>query len=127
MRDELLNLEEFTSLRETKMLAETWRRDYNHYRPHSGLGYQTPVAFALRQAGCRQPERAAGYNPQGYVRFMEKLADLEGRSPSTVGVLLSTHPPSGDRLRRLREQLALLLQRSTEEARHRYLQQMRGL
>jgi len=56
LRDELLNLEEFTSVREAKMLAETWRRDYNHCRPHSGLGYRTAARFA---AACA----AAGSSP----------------------------------------------------------------
>ena len=43
--DELLNIEEFTSVREAKVLAKQWREDYNRRRPHSALGYQTPEAF----------------------------------------------------------------------------------
>ncbi len=48
LRDELLNVEEFTSLREAKVLAKQWREDYNRRRPHSALGYQTPEAFRAR-------------------------------------------------------------------------------
>ena len=37
LRDELLNLELFLSLEEAKYVAERWRLDYNHHRPHSAL------------------------------------------------------------------------------------------
>ena len=46
LRDELLNRELFTSLMEAKVVSEDHRLAYNHRRPHSGLGYQTPAAFA---------------------------------------------------------------------------------
>src|SRR5205085_3757051 len=42
VRDELLNAEEFASLLEAQVLAKEWKRDYNHVRPHSSLGYRTP-------------------------------------------------------------------------------------
>ncbi len=47
LRDELLNAEDFADLREAKVLAARWRSDYNHRRPHSSLGYQTPAKFAV--------------------------------------------------------------------------------
>jgi transposase InsO family protein len=46
LEDELLNREEFTTLKEAKVLVEDWRLDYNHHRPHSSLKYMTPAAFA---------------------------------------------------------------------------------
>jgi putative transposase len=46
LRDDLLNREVFHSLREAKVLVESWRREYNNNRPHSGLGYMTPSAYA---------------------------------------------------------------------------------
>jgi len=46
LRDELLNLEIFTTLEEAKVLIEQWRREYNQVRPHSSLGYQPPAPEA---------------------------------------------------------------------------------
>jgi len=52
-RDELLNGELFTSLKEAKVITEDFRLEYNDRRPHSSLEYQTPAAFAAaRRAGC---------------------------------------------------------------------------
>jgi putative transposase len=45
LRDELLNAEEFDSLLEARVLAQDWRDEYNHQRPHSSLNYRTPAAF----------------------------------------------------------------------------------
>jgi putative transposase len=50
LRDELLNTEEFASLREAHALASAWKEDYNHHRPHSALGYRTPGEFAAATA-----------------------------------------------------------------------------
>lgn len=46
LRDELLNVEVFGNLAEAKQMSERWQLDYNHRRPHSALGYQTPAEFA---------------------------------------------------------------------------------
>jgi putative transposase len=47
MRDELLNLEIFYSLKEAQVLIEIWRRHYNTVRPHSALGYRPPVPASI--------------------------------------------------------------------------------
>ncbi len=36
----------FYTLEETRSIIEDWREEYNHYRPHSALGYLPPSAFA---------------------------------------------------------------------------------
>ncbi len=46
LRDELLNREIFTTLTEAKILIEWWRKEYNHIRPHSSLGYRPPAPEA---------------------------------------------------------------------------------
>ena len=47
LRDELLNMEIFTTLREAQVLIEQWQRHYNAVRPHSSLGYQPPAPEAI--------------------------------------------------------------------------------
>lgn len=47
MRDEFLNGEIFYSLKEAQVLIEKWRREYNTVRPHSSLGYRSPVPIAI--------------------------------------------------------------------------------
>ena len=46
MRDELLNESLFLDLDHSRQLIGDWVDDYNTARPHSALGYQTPVAYA---------------------------------------------------------------------------------
>lgn len=46
LRDELLNVEVFTSLAEARVLADDWREDYNANHPHSALGMMSPDRFA---------------------------------------------------------------------------------
>ena len=48
LRDELLNRELFLNIDELRYVADRWRMDYNHYRPHSSLGYTAPAAFATK-------------------------------------------------------------------------------
>ena len=48
LRDELLNRELFLHIDELRYVADRWRMDYNHYRPHSSLDYMAPAAFASR-------------------------------------------------------------------------------
>ncbi len=43
MRDELLQREEFETLQEAKEKITRWVRSYNTERPHSALGYRTPM------------------------------------------------------------------------------------
>jgi putative transposase len=50
VRDELLNVEEFATLLEAKVVVEAWRVEYNTYRPHSSLGWLTPAEYADRWA-----------------------------------------------------------------------------
>jgi transposase InsO family protein len=47
LRDELLNGEIFYTLKEAKIVIETWRRHYNAIRPHSSLGYRPPAPEAV--------------------------------------------------------------------------------
>jgi len=48
-RDECLQTNWFLSVEDARQKIEQWRRDYNEFRPHSSLGYQTPSEFATDQ------------------------------------------------------------------------------
>ena len=45
VRDECLNLYVFSSLAEAHVRLSAFRQHYNSERPHSRLGYLTPLAF----------------------------------------------------------------------------------
>jgi putative transposase len=47
-RDECLDRSWFTGLGDARATVEAWRVDYNHCRPHSALGYQTPAEILTR-------------------------------------------------------------------------------
>jgi putative transposase len=53
-RDECLSLEWFRSRREAAVVIETWRRHYNHVRPHSSLKDLTPYEFKARYDSTNQ-------------------------------------------------------------------------
>ena len=48
VRDELLDVEEFSCLAEARVVIGDWREDYNHRRPHSSLGMRAPAVFAAQ-------------------------------------------------------------------------------
>lgn len=47
-RDECLNAIWFLSFDDAAQKIEAWRTAYNHYRPHSSLGDQTPISFVSK-------------------------------------------------------------------------------
>lgn len=64
-RNECLNREIFRNGREAQEVVENWRREYNEFRPHSSLGYQTPAQFAAQAGGgdCGQHPDPLGRPP----------------------------------------------------------------
>ena len=61
LRDELLNGEIFYTLKEAKVVIESWRRHYNTVRPHSSLGYRPPAPEAMLLAGFATRTSSAGH------------------------------------------------------------------
>jgi transposase InsO family protein len=55
VRDELLNIEEFTSLTVAQVVIQTWRIEDNTYRPHSALDGLTPAEYAATWTPTTQP------------------------------------------------------------------------
>lgn len=56
LRDECLNVHQFTSIADAKEKIEAWRVDYNQRRPHGSLGHLTPDEYA-RQRSVSSPSR----------------------------------------------------------------------
>lgn len=57
LREECLNVSWFLNLFDARRQIETWRVHYNADRPHSSLGYRTPLEFA---ALCAAGQFSAG-------------------------------------------------------------------
>ena len=67
LRDECLNGELFLSRDEAQYVVDRWRMDYNHHRPHSRLGWQTPAEFSARcrdYGRCVLPGSASPHPPE---------------------------------------------------------------
>jgi putative transposase len=63
LRNEVLDMEIFHSVKEAKVLVENWRLEYNNHRPHSSLDDKTPAGFA---AECIASASATP-SPQQYI------------------------------------------------------------
>ena len=88
LRDELLNGELFTSLKEAKVVTEDYRLEYNHRRPHSSLGYETPAAFAATVGGRTREVGKASATPVGTgsapLRLSQQAMDEEQKRLPTL-------------------------------------------
>ena len=62
LRDECLNETLFASLGHARSVLRAWRDDYNHVRPHSGIGGLTPADAARRLV---QPAPEAHHDKPG--------------------------------------------------------------
>jgi len=58
LRDECLNVHQFTDLADAKARIEAWRIDYNEARPHGALGHLTPREYAQRRQATMNREVA---------------------------------------------------------------------
>ena len=59
LRDECLNVHQFTSIEDARAKIEAWRVDYNARRPHSSLGHLTPNEFVAQRQAMRTAAEAA--------------------------------------------------------------------
>jgi putative transposase len=67
LRDECLNAEWFANRTEAAVLIEQFRRRYNEYRPHSSLGYQTPIearwaSISRTKTETKKPETSPAFS-----------------------------------------------------------------
>ena len=85
-RDQHLSLQWFRNRADAKVSIEAWRRHYNEVRPHSSLGYLTPLEF---KATC-VADRDGGRSPALPAR-----ADHEEQRPTPEELTSSIHQPTG--------------------------------
>ncbi|HXG66224.1 MAG TPA: M48 family metallopeptidase, partial [Blastocatellia bacterium] len=81
------------------------------YAVYQGVQIAVPLAFLKFGRGAEveadklgaQYAWAAGYDPNHLVTFFEKLEKKEKNKPGTLSKLFSTHPPTPDRIVKVRE------------------------
>jgi putative transposase len=59
VRDELLDVEQFSCLAEARVVIADWQEDYNRRRPHSALAMKAPAVFAAEWAPTESMPTAA--------------------------------------------------------------------
>lgn len=72
--------------------------------PTSFLGFSRAFESEADRLGLAAMSRA-GYDPNAYLRFFERIASMRASHPGFVAQSFAAHPPTGERLARLREQL----------------------
>ena len=89
LRDEHLNATAFTTLHQARAELATWRNDYNHHRPHSGLGWLTPSEFAKTATSAQAKAMDAAlldvYAPMAFALSAQKAIIINRRSELKTG------------------------------------------
>ena len=88
LRDEKLNDTLFSTLHQARVELANWRNDYNHHRPHSGLGWLTPSEFAKTATSAQAKAMDAAlldvYAPMAFAQPAQK-AIINRRSELKTG------------------------------------------
>ena len=84
LRDELLNRELFLSLQEACWVIDRWRLDYNHYRIHTALNYQTPAAYAAALCSSSFGYASASRTQPSYLTPILSLRLVQRRGVGQV-------------------------------------------
>jgi predicted Zn-dependent protease len=87
------------------------------YAIYQGMNFLIPMTFlkfsrdAEREADFLglQYMYKAGYDPNSYVTFFERIQADEKRRPGTIGKAFSTHPPTQDRIENTQKEIARIL------------------
>ena len=70
---------------------------------------------------------ACGYDPRGLLTFFEKLQALEAGRPSDLEAFFATHPPTGERIRRIERLVQRAGNPTGDEHEARFLRATAGL
>jgi predicted Zn-dependent protease len=87
------------------------------YGIYQGMNFLIPMTFlkfsrdAEREADFLglQYMYKAGYDPNSYVTFFERIQADEKRRPGTIGKAFSTHPPTPERIENTQKEIAKVL------------------
>ena len=83
-RDEKLNDTLFSTLHQARVELATWKNDYNHHRPHSGLGWLTPSEFA-KSATSKQA--MVILNSKEDAAILDSYAPMAIAQPAQQGII----------------------------------------
>jgi beta-barrel assembly-enhancing protease len=92
------------------------------YAIYQGMQFAIPMAFLQftrvdeREADYLGLEYMykAGYDPNAFVSFFEKVAADEKKQPGTIPKFFSTHPPTPDRIEASQKEIATILPQRDE-------------
>src|SRR5580693_1989354 len=92
------------------------------YAIYQGMQFAIPMAFLQftrvdeREADYLglQYMYKAGYDPNAFVAFFEKVAADEKKQPGTIPKIFSTHPPTPDRIEASQKEIATILPQRDE-------------
>ncbi|MGB0036432.1 MAG: M48 family metallopeptidase [Candidatus Acidiferrales bacterium] len=87
------------------------------YGLYQGLNFMIPMTFlkfsrdAEREADYLglQYMYKAGYDPNSFVSFFEKVQAIEKKQPGTIPKVFSTHPPTPDRIEAAQKEIQTIL------------------
>jgi len=87
------------------------------YAIYQGAQFMVPISFlkfsrdAEREADYLglQYMYKAGYDPNSFVSFFEKVQALEKKQPGTIPKIFATHPPTPDRIEAAQKEISTIL------------------
>jgi predicted Zn-dependent protease len=92
------------------------------YAAYEGAGLAVPLTFLKFSRGFEAQADylgveymyKAGYDPQAFVSFFEKVQVQEKKKPGTISKAFETHPPTPDRIQKTQEEIARILPAKAE-------------
>ena len=87
------------------------------YAAYEAAGLGIPMTFLAFQRGFEaeadylglQYQYKAGYDPQAFISFFEKIQAQEKRKPGSIAKAFSTHPQTPDRIEESQKEIATIL------------------
>src|SRR5437764_5180395 len=92
------------------------------YAAYEGAGLAVPLTFLKFSRGFEaqadylgvQHIYKAGYDPQAFLSFFEKVRPQEKMKPGTISKAFSTHPQTPDRIKESQQEIATILPAKAE-------------